>query len=981
MAQPERLLRHPARRPCPWTLAVAGLVLLGTLHASSAALGQDLGPLPDNVMEGWKVFARKQCIQCHAVCGLGGQVGPDLGRTEQQGLTAGKLAGTLWNHIPTMYSHMLQHRVDYPRLTPAEVSDLFSFLFFVRYLDEPGNPAVGERLLRQKGCAQCHATEGRLEESAPDLKRWAGYGNPIVWAQKMWERAPAMEQAMQRAGVTWPQLDDRDLVNIIAYLRSIGGQDATIYLQPGSAKTGARLFVERKCQSCHYNGGPGKDLAATPPPRSLAGLASRMWNHSPEMTRLMRSQGIERSPLTAQEMADITAYVIFLRYEDRGGNPQRGRKVLEAKQCTQCHLEASQTGSAAPGLQSLGAVASPVRLADAMWNHGLTMMARMSERGLNWPVFQGDEMVDLIAYLKSLAPPEQPAAAAAAALPVPEAALRIGLPPIEPGASCVTNACHPGIVAGRVVHAPAAQGECTVCHTVVNPLTHEMQLVAHSSALCYQCHDEPVDTMKLHGPVALGVCTACHNPHSADNLFGPDFTGNETCFAGLVGLTDALDTLVGGTQRPTPKPSGKEGATPEPAAPARREPAPPVESTRSARPLAASVPRLPADRAAPGGAVSVVPAASPPTSVQTTCVTSECHATLVAQQFMHPPSAQKQCEACHSLADEAAHRFQLTAKEPELCYQCHDRPPAAAFQHGPVALGMCTVCHNPHSAPQKFMLPEVGKNLCLTCHDEMAQHLRSVRVPHGAIDQNGCTPCHDPHRADLRYQLKANGPDLCLKCHRPIREIIETASVNHEPVTTDKACLNCHNPHGSDVPKMLTDVEMDLCLSCHDKPMDTPNGPIINMKDWIARNPERHGPIRNRNCTGCHQPHGSQNFRILQYAFPRTFYSPFSLETYALCFQCHEETLVLDERTTTLTDFRNGEKNLHYVHVNQFKGRTCRACHEIHAGTQPKRIKDFVPYGAWEYPVNFQKNDFGGRCAPACHVERAYDRRKEVVQK
>jgi len=210
---------------------------------------------------------------------------------------------------------------------------------------------------------------------------------------------------------------------------------------------------------------------------------------------------------------------------------------------------------------------------------------------------------------------------------------------------------------------------------------------------------------------------------------------------------------------------------------------------------------------------------------------------------------------------------------------------------------------------------------------------------------------------------------------------VSTAGVGHEPVTTGKNCANCHNPHGSDVPRILADTEIHLCLGCHDEPMDTPNGPIVDMKSWIDTNPEHHGPIRDGNCTGCHQPHGSENFRILQHTFPRRFYAPFSLDTYALCFECHEETLVLDARTTTLTGFRNGDVNLHYLHVNQQKGRTCRACHEIHAGTRPKRIKDFVPFGSWMYPVNFEKSETGGRCTPGCHVERAYDRGHQISLK
>ena len=192
--------------------------------------------------------------------------------------------------------------------------------------------------------------------------------------------------------------------------------------------------------------------------------------------------------------------------------------------------------------------------------------------------------------------------------------------------------------------------------------------------------------------------------------------------------------------------------------------------------------------------------------------------------------------------------------------------------------------------------------------------------------------------------------------------------------------MNCHNPHGSDVPNILADGEMNLCLGCHDKPMETPHGAIIDMKSWIENNPERHGPIRDDNCSGCHQPHGSQNFRILRHEFPAEFYRPFSLESYELCFECHEQSLVLHERTTTLTGFRNGDQNLHYTHVNREKGRTCRACHEVHAGTKPKRIKDLVPFGNWAFPVNFEMTEHGGKCWPGCHVARDYDRRQEIIQ-
>jgi predicted CXXCH cytochrome family protein len=378
---------------------------------------------------------------------------------------------------------------------------------------------------------------------------------------------------------------------------------------------------------------------------------------------------------------------------------------------------------------------------------------------------------------------------------------------------------------------------------------------------------------------------------------------------------------------------------------------------------------------------SGAPTGRPPEKIEGGCVSSTCHSAVVLGKFVHGPTAQQDCESCHKLVDEPSHKFEISTTEPNLCFECHDPPPTTEFQHGPVALGVCTVCHNPHSGPKEFMLPETGNSLCFVCHTDMREHVHSVRIQHDVINEEGCTACHDPHRSNFKQQLKQDMSALCMECHEQVGEVVEKAVVAHEPVTKDTKCANCHEPHGGNVPELLVNQEVNLCLDCHDEPMETPSGSIINMKAWIEDNPEHHGPIREGNCTLCHQPHGSQHFRILAYEFPRKFYSPFSIEVYDLCFQCHEDTLVLDERTTALTDFRNGDMNLHYVHVNKERGRTCRACHEVHAGTKPKRMKDFVPYGTWMYPVNFELAVDGGKCAPGCHLPRGYDRKQEIIQR
>jgi predicted CXXCH cytochrome family protein len=143
---------------------------------------------------------------------------------------------------------------------------------------------------------------------------------------------------------------------------------------------------------------------------------------------------------------------------------------------------------------------------------------------------------------------------------------------------------------------------------------------------------------------------------------------------------------------------------------------------------------------------------------------------------------------------------------------------------------------------------------------------------------------------------------------------------------------------------------------------------------------DKHGPIRDGNCSGCHTLHGGQLPRLLKEPYPETFYQPFKVEAYALCFGCHDKQLVLTQQTEGLTRFRNGTRNLHYVHVNKAeKGRSCYACHNTHASRQPAHIRESVPYGNWEIPIRFQVTETGGSCAPGCHRPAAYDRVKPVL--
>ncbi len=360
----------------------------------------------------------------------------------------------------------------------------------------------------------------------------------------------------------------------------------------------------------------------------------------------------------------------------------------------------------------------------------------------------------------------------------------------------------------------------------------------------------------------------------------------------------------------------------------------------------------------------------------------DCHEKLTTKKVVHAPVKAGQCIKCHD-PHQSPYKFQLRAAGGDLCFLCHDKAIVGGkFVHGPVAVGSCSTCHAMHQSEFPKLLLAQGNEVCFNCHADKAEAFKNKKFVHAPV-QEACINCHSPHSGNFRYNFKVEGSrDLCFTCHTDKEKEIKEATVPHKGLDTDKKCLACHDPHVSDYVKQLTKQPSDLCMSCHDRDYKGPNGSVANMKVLLANNSEHHGPIKQNDCSGCHNTHGSKNFRILREYFPQLFYAGYSQDNYKLCFMCHEKSITSDERTTTLTGFRNGDQNLHFVHVNKaVKGRTCRACHDAHATNNPRHIRDEVPFAKWQLPVGFTKTETGGRCMPGCHQLFSYDRVKPVVNK
>lgn len=111
----------------------------------------------------------------------------------------------------------------------------------------------------------------------------------------------------------------------------------------------------------------------------------------------------------------------------------------------------------------------------------------------------------------------------------------------------------------------------------------------------------------------------------------------------------------------------------------------------------------------------------------------------------HTAFTKKKCETCHLPGNDN----ELNLSQPELCYKCHPVY-KFTFEHGPVASGFCTTCHDPHKVNNPKLLLAVGQELCLKCHDQSGLGKSREHRDMGSLP---CTKCHNPHGGNKKYFL------------------------------------------------------------------------------------------------------------------------------------------------------------------------------------------------------------------------------------
>ncbi len=345
------------------------------------------------------------------------------------------------------------------------------------------------------------------------------------------------------------------------------------------------------------------------------------------------------------------------------------------------------------------------------------------------------------------------------------------------------------------------------------------------------------------------------------------------------------------------------------------------------------------------------------------------------------------CFQCHVLADRAAgsHFVSPTVLWPGGQY-------GSSFPaHSTDKVNGCVNCHWPHGWPDDNASqdyprlwveqydtaddgsdPDDAEDLCYTCHDgtpartsiraDFLKGVNGTNIFHHPVKDSEQTPgrsvecvdCHNPHRArgdnrlagvtgvDLAGNTVGYGTgtnrdivqyELCFKCHGDTFNASRVRTSNKRLDFGTGAANSGYHPVTQPGRNQSTNLNLQLkgglttdstiaCTDCHNSnATGTTDGRVTDSTSLTQG------------------PHGSTNALILRANFSTSYTSqgPWNNSNAALCFLCHNPTLLLGRRFSegARTNFyqNDGKDNLHWFHLTDKQATaSCLSCHfDIHS--------------------------------------------------
>ena len=214
------------------------------------------------------------------------------------------------------------------------------------------------------------------------------------------------------------RLSSRVLVLLILGLVMVGslvsahqgwGQTTNEVTLPDNPLQGRLVFANRQCDHCHgFSGGKsgiGPSLGDGHFSGTFLDLGAALWNHVPGMSVTFEVTGLPWPRLSDTEAVELVVFLNFIDYLGRPGASEDGERIFGTRGCDNCHAVSGGETHLAPDLADLDSFASPLYVAQQIWNHGPSMFESMRQMGLRPPSFDDGDLTDISAYVRQRSTP------------------------------------------------------------------------------------------------------------------------------------------------------------------------------------------------------------------------------------------------------------------------------------------------------------------------------------------------------------------------------------------------------------------------------------------------------------------------------------------------------------------------------------------------------------------------------------------------
>ncbi|HEU5320248.1 MAG TPA: c-type cytochrome [Methylomirabilota bacterium] len=169
-------------------------------------------------------------------------------------------------------------------------------------------PARGSEVFASKRCAHCHVPRAQRGMGPPleELRRPQG---AYELSGRLWNHAPAMFTVLKQEGLQWPEIDDAEMAELMAYLQADAARDPAPDLLRGQL-----TLIGKGCLKCHSFRREGAriapDLAGRPGDYAPAATwAAKMWRHTPRMAKAALERGLLYPRFTGSEMVNLLGFL------------------------------------------------------------------------------------------------------------------------------------------------------------------------------------------------------------------------------------------------------------------------------------------------------------------------------------------------------------------------------------------------------------------------------------------------------------------------------------------------------------------------------------------------------------------------------------------------------------------------------------------------------------------------------------------------